>query len=134
MSKEEYIAILDSSFANGTPFINYTEFYSYALIPQADGKWLEISYDFEEKSVDKRELVGSKALMNLWEEIEKGLSEAIDDFQLFKWKEYKKTIPGSDDDKVKGSIKELTANGAAYSKNLPVVSKKEDLDKVKAKL
>jgi len=35
---------------------------------------------------------------------------------------------------VKGSIKELTANGASYSKNLPVVSKKEDLDKVKAKL
>jgi hypothetical protein len=134
MTKEEYDAILNSSFDKGTPFINITEFYSFALIPMGGDKWAEISYDLEEKSVERRELSSTKAFNMLCEEIEKGMSEAVEDFMLIKWKEFKGTLSGSDEDKIKAAIAELTSHPTTYSANLPVVLNKDDLGKVKSKI
>ena len=134
MSKDDYVALLDSAFNEGTPFINMTEFYSYALIPQGD-KYLEVSYDFEDKAImDKTELSATDAYNHLCEEVEKAMCEEILDFMLVTWKEFKAGAAGSDAEKVKASIEELVNNHEKYSKNFPVVYNKDDLDKVKAKL
>lgn len=134
MSKEEYTKLLQSAFDNGIPFINVTEFYSYALIPQGD-KWLEIAYDFGGKSIDeKREIDGSSAYFNLCEEIEKAMSEELEIFYLNKWKEFKQGLSGSEGDKLKACIKELTTNSETYAKDLPIVLNKEDLGKILSKL
>ena len=134
MSKEEYSKLLQSAFDNGIPFINVTEFYSYALIPQGD-KWLEIAYDFGGKSIDeKKEIDGSSAFFNLCEEIEKAMSEELEIFYLNKWKEFKQGLSGSEGDKLKACIKELTTNSETYAKDLPVVLNKEDLGKILSKL
>jgi hypothetical protein len=131
---EEFSSILDSSFANGQPFIDYTEFYCYVLAPQGDGTWLEASFDLGEKSVEKRQLSATKAFNNLCEELEKGISEAVEDFQLFKWKEFKKTLTGDDNSKVIAAISEVSGHVSSYSANLPVITSAEELDKIKGKL
>lgn len=134
MAKADYIKILDTAFNSGIPFINITEFYSYALIPQGPDKWLEVSYDLEEKSPETRVLNSTKAFNMFCEEVEKGLSEAIPDFQLFKWKEFKNKLTGSDEVKLTTAIKEITANASSYSSKLPVVLHKNDLAKVTDKI
>ncbi|QEE16363.1 hypothetical protein DSAG12_02193 [Promethearchaeum syntrophicum] len=134
MSKEEYSKLLQSAFDNGIPFINITEFYSYALIPQGD-KWLEIAYDFGEKSIDeKKEIDGASAFFKLCEEVEKSMALELKVFYLNKWKEFKKGLSGSEGDKLKSCIKELTTNSNVYSDELPVVFNKEDLGKILSKL
>ena len=134
MSKEEYSKLLQSAFDNGIPFINITEFYSYALIPQGD-KWLEISYDFEGKSIDeKKEITGDSAFFKLCEEVEKSMALELEVFYLNKWKEFKQGLSGSEGEKLKDCIKELTSNSETYSKDLPVVFNKEDLGKILGKL
>ena len=134
MSKEEYTKLLQSSFDNGIPFINITEFYSYALIPQGD-KWLEIAYDFGEKTIDeKKEIDGGSAFFKLCEEVEKSMALELEIFYLNKWKEFKQGLSGSDEEKLKALIKELTTNSETYSKDLPVVFNKEDLGKILSKL
>ncbi|MHA1720279.1 MAG: hypothetical protein ACTSWX_16770 [Promethearchaeota archaeon] len=134
MSKEDYTKILESAFDKGTPFINYTEFYSYALIPLGD-KWLEISYDFEEKSIDeKREIDGKTAFFNFCEEVEKAMAEELEVFYLNRWKEFKQGLSGSEEEKLKACIKELTTNSKKYADDLPVVLNKEDLGKIIGKL
>lgn len=134
MSKEEYSKLLQSAFDNGIPFINVTEFYSYALIPQGD-RWLEISYDFEGKSIDeKKEITGDSAFFKLCEEVEKSMALELEVFYLNKWKEFKQGLSGSEGEKLKGLIKELTTNSEIYAKDLPVVLNKEDLGKILSKL
>ena len=134
MSKEEYSKFLQSAFDDGIPFINITEFYSYALIPQGD-KWLEIAYDFGEKSIDeKKEIDGASAFFKLCEEVEKSMALELKVFYLNKWKEFKQGLSGSEGDKLKSCIKELTSNSAIYSDELPVVFNKEDLGKILNKL
>ena len=134
MSKEEYSKLLQSAFDNGIPFINFTEFYSYALIPHGD-KWLEISYDFEEKSIDeKKEIDGGSAFFKLCEEVEKSMALELKVFYLNKWKEFKQGLSGSEGDKLKSCIKELTSNSKTYSEDLPVVFNKEDLGKILSRL
>jgi len=134
MSKEEYSKILQSAFDDGIPFINITEFYSYALIPQGD-KWLEIAYDFGEKLIDeKKEIDGASAFFKLCEEVEKSMALELEVFYLNKWKEFKQGLSGSEPDKLKSCIKELTSNSKVYSEDLPVVFNKEDLSKILSKL
>jgi hypothetical protein len=135
MGKDEYVALLDGAFANGTPFINYTEFYSYALIPQGGGKWLEVSYDYEDHEImDKKEIDDVEAYNRLCEEVEKAMCEEIEDFMLVHWKEFKGGLGEAAADNVVASIAELTSNPTKYSKDLPLVTGAGDLDKVKAKL
>ena len=134
MSKEEYSKLLESAFDNGIPFINITEFYSYALIPQGD-KWLEISYDFEEKSIDeKKEIAEDLAFFKLCEEVEKSMALELEVFYLNKWKEFKQGLSGTEGEKLISCIKELTSNSETYAKDLPVVLNKEDLGKILSKL
>ena len=134
MSKEEYVEILNSAFNNGTPFINITEFYSYALIPMGGDKWVEISYDLEEKNVEKREVNATKAYNMLNEEIEKGMADLVDDLNIFKWKEFKATLTGTDGEKIEKAVKEIIGNASNYSTKLPVVFNKDDIAKVISKI
>ena len=131
---EEFSSILDGAFANGQLFIDYTDFYCYVLAPQGDGTWLEASYDLEEKSVEKRTLSATKAFNNLCEELEKGLSEGVEDFNVFKWKEFRTALSGEDNEKVQAAITEIIGNASNYSANLPVIASADGLDIVKGKL
>jgi len=134
MSKDEFIQILESAFVEGTPFINSTQHYSYALIPKG-GKWLEVSYDFEDKEIfDKNEISGSKAYINLCEEIEKAMSEELEVFYLNRWKEFKSGLKGSEEENLKALIQELITNHATYSDNLPVVLNQDDIKKILDKM
>ena len=135
LSKEEYIHILDSAFKNGIPFINYLEYYSYALILQGNGNWLEASYDFEEHAIlDSAELPSADALANFSEELEKAMKDAVEIFYLNKWKDFKQTLTGTDGEKLQKSIEELVKHAEIYSDNLPIVRSPEDIQKIKALL
>jgi hypothetical protein len=135
MSKDEFVALIDQSFDNGTPFIDVLQFYSYALIPKGGGKWLEVSFDFEEKVImENNEINDTTAFNRLCEEVEKAMSDETEDFMLVTWKEFKGKLSGSDGEKITAGIKELVSNAASYSKNLPIVLNKDDLAKVKSKL
>jgi hypothetical protein len=134
MSKEEFIQILETAFAEGNAFINHTKHYSYALIPKGD-KWLEISYDFEDKEIfDRNEISGAKAYINLCEEIEKAMSEELEVFYLNRWQEFKAGLKGTEGENLKASINELISNHATYSDNLPLVLNQEDIKKILDKL
>lgn len=135
MSKDKLSAILDSSFDNGTPFIDYTSNYVYCLIPLKDGSWKEVSYVIPDAELDERALNATKAFRMIVEEVEKGISSDIEDFMLGDFRDFRNSIDSTpDEDKIMTIIKELTENGEKYSKNLPIVKTKADLDSVKAKL
>ena len=134
MSKDEFISLLDASFSEGTPFIDYTEHYSYALIPQG-GKWLEISYDFEDHEIlEKRTLEPLDAYNNLCEEVEKALSESLELFYLNKWKDFKNSLSEDVAVKLPELIAGFTSNLSEYGKDIPVIGKAEDLPTLKDKL
>ena len=135
MSKDKFISILDASFENGTPFIDYTSDYIYCLIPTADSaKWKEVSYDISGAELEEKELDSKLAYVMLCEEIEKGLSMYIEDLNVLKFKEFKESIKDKPDaEKISGVITELTTNGSNYSQGLPV-AKKDTLDLVKGKV
>ncbi|MHA1610501.1 MAG: hypothetical protein ACTSYU_00490, partial [Promethearchaeota archaeon] len=133
MSKDEFISLLDSAFSEGIPFIDYTEHYSYALIPQG-GKWLEVSYDFEDHEImEKQTLEPLDAYNNLCEEVEKALSDILELFYLNKWKDFKNSLSEDEAVKLPKLIEEFTSNLAEYGKNIPVIAKAEDLSALKEK-
>ena len=104
------------------------------MIPSGD-HWLEAVYDFEEKNLDETtELNPEKAFNHFCEEIEKAMSDEIEDFMLINWKEFKKGFGDDFSTNLKSGIAELTSNPTTYSKNLPIVFNKDDLDKVISKL
>ena len=135
MSKEKIKSILDASFENGTPFIDYTSDYIYCLIPTSDSaKWKEVSYDISGAELEEKELDSKLAYAMLCEEIEKGLSMYIEDFNVLKFKEFKESIKDKPDaEKISSVITELTTNGSNYSQSLQV-AKKDNLDLVKDKV
>lgn len=135
MSKDELLAIIESAWDNGSPFIDYTDYYVYCLIPKGDGNWTEVSYDINDATIDKRDMNGTIAYRMLVEELEKGLSGELEDFMLGTFKQFREGLGDMPDpEKIVAIIKELHANPGKYSKNLPVVKSKDDLDGVKAKL
>ncbi len=135
MSKEEFTEILDQAFDEGTPFIDFTEYYCFALIPKGGGDWLQVSYDFMEHEIlEKKEIGGEEAFNQFCEELEKSLSTVLDVFYLNHWKEFKSTLDGSLTDKLEKSIEELKTNTDHYAENLPVVFSKENIGKVKDRL
>ena len=135
MSKNKITSILDSSFENGTPFIDYTEDYIYCLIPQGDGNWKEISYDFPSKELDDRIINSTIALRKIVEEVEKGLSMEIEDFMLGSFKDFRISLGDiPDQEKLEALIKELTTNGKKYSSSLPVLPSIDKLDEIKSKI
>lgn len=135
MSKDKFISILNSAFDHGTPFIDYTSDYIYALIPTSDSsKWIEVSYDISGSELEEKRLTADLAYVLLCEEIEKGLSMYIEDLMIGKFKDFKESIKDKPDaEKITNVITELTTNGLKYSQNLPV-AKKDTLDLVKGKV
>ncbi|MHA1820082.1 MAG: hypothetical protein ACTSU2_08430 [Promethearchaeota archaeon] len=135
MSKEKLIEYLDKAFDNGTPFIDYTSDYVYCLIPLGGGKWKEISYMIPDKELEEREFDDAKAYRMLLEEVEKGLAGDIEDFMLNDFRAFKEGLGDKPDSKkINDIIKELIENTEKYSKNLPIVKTKEDIEKVKGLL
>lgn len=135
MSKEKLMSILDTAFANGTPFIDYTSNYVYCLIPNADDTWTEVSYDMHGAELDERNINSARAFRMLVEELEKGIAMECDDFMLLDFRNFRNTLGDKPDvEKVKAVIKELSENSAKYSENLPVVTSKENLEEVKKQI
>lgn len=134
MSKTEFITALETAFDEGLPFIDYTEFYSYALIPKGD-QYHEISYDFEDHEImENRTLDPAKAFANFCEEVEKALAEELELFYLNKWREFKDSLSGNEAEKLKKLIEELINNTDTYGKDIPIIKNPEDIAKLKEKL
>ena len=95
---------------------------------------VEASYDLEEKSVEKRTLSATKAFNNLCEELEKGLSEGVEDFNVFKWKEFELPSAGRIMKKFKPPLRRSLAMPLITQRNLPVIASADGLDIVKGKL
>ena len=135
MSKDKLIQRLDTAFDNGIPFIDYTDYYIYCLIPQSDGKWLEVSYDIASSELDERTINSTVAFRMLIEEIEKGISMEIEDFMLNNFKDFRNSIEDKPEEEKAGLvIKELTLNPQKYSSNLPIITSKDKLDEVKRRV
>lgn len=132
MNKDEFVALLKGSFANGTPFIGWTQDYAYCLIPQADGKFKEVSFDLHEKEVMEENVIDvNKAYLRFLEEMEKGLGMEIEDFMLIKFKEIKESVAGSPvPERFKVLLGKLMNEPQLFSKNLPIVKNQGDLSRI----
>jgi len=135
MSKDKLFQHLDTAFENGTPFIDYTDYYIYCLIPQSDGNWLEVSYDIASAEMDERTVNSTIAFRMLIEEIEKGISMEIEDFMLNNFKDFRNSIADKPEGEKAGLIiKELTLNTQKYSSNLPIITSKDKVDEIKSRI
>jgi len=137
MSKDEYIAILDKSFTNGTPFIDYTGDYVYILMPNdpAGAEWTEAVYLKEDSSVEKRVYKAEKAWAMLLEEFEKGLAGSVEDLMVGHIKEVREKFAAKPaPERIKSLITDIIGNPKSYSTNLPIVKNKGELSAVKQKL
>ncbi|HMF33356.1 MAG TPA: hypothetical protein VKK79_18160 [Candidatus Lokiarchaeia archaeon] len=137
MSKDEMIEILDSAFANGTPFIDFTDDYVYVLKPEdADGStWTEAVYMKEDSEVEKRTFPAEKAWAMFLEEFEKGLPGCVDDLSVAHIREVREgfgNMPAAE--KIKALIADVTANAGSYAANLPVIKSQGEIEDVKGKL
>ena len=136
---EEFKAILDSSFDNGTPIWLYTDDYIFGMVPvDTNGdRWKEVSYTFEEEDnplyVTERD--AELSFQFLLEEVEKGVSFYVKDLNVLLIKEFANSIEGkSGSEKMNSLISELIQNSIKYSSSLPVVKNKEEIGSLKNKL
>ena len=131
------VGLLDSSFDNGTPFLIYTSDYIYGLIPvDPEGKrWREISFMFDEKELETREMAAELSFQFLMEEVEKGLSHYVEDLNVIKIKGFSETIKDrSGEEKIRVIIQELINNAGSYSSSLPIVKSQADIQALKSKV
>ncbi|TFG02435.1 MAG: hypothetical protein EU542_04975 [Promethearchaeota archaeon] len=136
---EEFKAIIDSSFDNGTPIWLYTDDYIFGMVP-VDGngnRWKEVSYTFAEKDnplyVTERE--ANLSFQFLLEEVEKGVSFYVEDLNVLLIKEFTDSLEGkSGPEKMNSFISELMQNSSKYSAALPIVKNKDQLSELKNKL
>ena len=93
---EEFKAIVDSSFDNGTPLWIYTQDYIYGIVPTAADKWLEVSYTFEDpdEPLVTTERAADLSYQFLFEELGKGISFYVDDFKVITIKEFANGLEG----------------------------------------
>ncbi|MHA1734227.1 MAG: hypothetical protein ACTSU5_20000 [Promethearchaeota archaeon] len=131
MSRDQFFSEVEGSYDNGTPFVEYTDDYIYALVPLGGGKWKEIVLMKEDDSVEESEMDSDRAFLMLMEEVEKGLPGYVEDFKVLYIKEFREGLSGSSEDKINAVIQELLTNGAKYSDNLPVVKSKDELGSIK---
>ena len=132
MNKEEFISILNGSFANGAPFIGWTQDYAYSLIPLGGGSYREISFDLHDKEVmEDGQINVDKAYLRFLEEMEKGLGMDIEDFMLVKFKQFKEQVEGkSSQDKLNSLVGKLMSEPETFSKNLPIIKNQGDLGRL----
>jgi hypothetical protein len=136
---EEFKAIIDSSFDNGTPIWLYTDDYIFGMVP-VDGngnRWKEVSYTFAEKDnplyVTERE--ANLSFQFLLEEVEKGVSFYVEDLNVLLIKEFTDSLEGkSGPEKMNSFISELIQNSSKYSAALPIVKNKDQLSELKNKV
>ncbi|TFG11229.1 MAG: hypothetical protein EU531_11805 [Promethearchaeota archaeon] len=136
---EEFNAILDSSFNNGTPIWLYTDDYIFGMVPvDASGnRWKEVSYTFAEKDdplyVTERD--ANLSFQFLLEEVEKGVSFYVEDLNVLLIKEFTDSLEGkSGPEKINSFISELIHNSSKYSSDLPIVKNKDQLSDLKSRL
>ena len=137
MSKDEFIAILDKSFANGTPFIDFTSDYIYVLMPNdvAGEEWTEAVYLKEDSSIEKRVFKAEKAWAMFLEEFEKGLAGFVEDLMVGHIKEVRDKLASKPaPERIKALIADVISNPSTYSANLPIVKNQEELAALKQKL
>ncbi len=137
MSKDDFTNLVDSSFDKGTPLWIYTKDYIYGMVPADNDRWVEISYTFEdpEEPLFTTERNADLSFQFLFEELSKGLSFYIEDFNVQKIKDFAKELegkPGSE--KIKAVITELINNSTNYSSSLPIIKNKNDLNSLKNKV
>src|SRR4030042_3647066 len=137
MGKDEFIAILDKSFAHGTPFIDYTGDYVYILMPNdpAGEEWTEAVYLKEDASVEKKLLKAEKAWAYFLEEFEKGLAGSGEDLMVGHIKEVREKFAAKPaPERIKSLITDIIGNPKSYSANLPIAKDSADLGTIKQKL
>ena len=136
MSADKFKEVLNTAFDNGNAFIDYTDHYSYALIPQGDGNYREVSFDLDEKDFFQDEVIAAEeAYLRFLEEVEKGLSHDVEDFMLVTFKKLKKEVEGKPEaEQLKLLMDDLVTDGSKYSENLPVIQGKGDLERLLSKL
>ncbi len=134
---EEFKAIVDSSFDNGTPLWIYTQDYIYGMVPTAGDKWLEVSYTFEDP--DEPLMKGEKspdfAYQLMMEEISKGLTFYVQDLKVPLLKEFAGGTGKSGSDLINALIAELVSNTSKYTSNADfIIKSKNELEKLKNKV
>ncbi|MBD3253681.1 MAG: hypothetical protein GF383_01235 [Candidatus Lokiarchaeota archaeon] len=136
---EEMKTIIDSSYDKGLdPLWLYTDDYIYGMIPADDAgnRWTEVAYTFElDDPLNKNERSADFSYQFLFEELEKGVSFYIKDFNVNELKNFSDSINDkSGPEKMKALINDLINNTSKYSDNLPIVKSKDGLSKLKEKL
>jgi len=136
---EEFKKLIDTSFEKSfNPIWIYTDDYLYGLMPadEEGNRWTEISYTFEmEDPLRIKERNAMLSYQFLFEELEKGVSFYVKDFNVNNLKNFANSIQDkSDPEKIKALITELKTNPEKYSENLPIVFKKENTDILKQKV
>jgi len=137
MCAEEFKAIVDSSFDNGTPLWIHTKDYIYGIVPADNDRWLEVSYTFDDpdEPLVKAEKGADLAFQLMLEELTKGVSFYVDDLKVAALKDYAKGLEGkSGSEKISALIAELINNTGNYSGNLPIIKSKDKLGTLKGKL
>ena len=136
---EEFKAIVDSSFNNGTPIWLYTKDYIFGMMPtdSSGSRWTEISYTFNDpdEPLMKSERSADLSYQFLLEEVEKGLSFYVKDFNVNLLKDFTQTLEGkSGSEKMNEIIAELINNASRYSSKLPIIKTKDELNILKQKI
>jgi len=137
MCAEEFKAIVDSSFDNGTPLWIHTKDYIYGIVPADNDRWLEVSYTFDDpdEPLVKAEKGADLAFQLMLEELTKGVSFYVEDLKVAALKDYAKGLEGkSGSEKISALIAELINNTGNYSGNLPIIKSKDKLGTLKGKL
>jgi len=134
---EDFKAIVDSSYENGTPLWIYTSDYVYGMVPTAGDKWIEVSYTFEDP--DEPLMKGEKgvdiAYQLMMEEISKGLTFYVDDLKVPALKQFAEGSGKSGSELIKAVIEELNNNTANYTANTDfLIKNKGDIGKLKEKV
>ncbi len=134
---EEFKAIVDSSFDNGTPLWIYTQDYIYGMVPTVSDKWLEVSYTFEDP--DEPLMKGEKspdfAYQLMMEEISKGLTFYVQDLKVPLLKEFAGGTGKSGADLINVVIAELVNSTSKYTSNADfIIKSKNELGKLKEKV
>lgn len=139
---EEFKGIVDSSYdnaENNAVFWVYTKDYIFGMLPaNPDGsRWTEVSYTFEDpdEPLVKTERSADLSFQFLLEEVSKGVSFYVEDLNVYKIKEFAKTVeskPGPE--KINALISELNGNPSSYSANFPIIKSKDELQVLKDKV
>ena len=136
---EEFKAIIDSSYDNGTPIWLYTDDYIFGMVPVdiSGNRWKEVSFTFAEDGnpLYITERSADISFQFLLEEVEKGVSFYVEDLNVLLVKDFADSLEGkSGPDKMAAFISELIQNSSKYSSTFPLIKSKDDLDSLKSKV